>query len=101
MEFRYRAGEEKPLPYKSQGGDGYFTSQPLRATYVTGDDLRRRDSLLQSYLPCPSPTDALRRVLEKERIREEIIAREILLRRELEEEIEKVRPNEFTLKLFV
>ncbi|XP_068652370.1 uncharacterized protein [Aristolochia californica] len=100
MEFRYRAGDENPYPCYLSGGDSYFTPQAWRASYVAGGDFRRPDSLLNSHVPCLSSREAIRRELEKERIREEIIAREILLRRELEEEVrrELALEREFALR---
>ncbi|XP_068648436.1 uncharacterized protein [Aristolochia californica] len=100
MEFRYRAGDENPYPHYPPGGDVYFTTQALRVGYVADGDFRRPDSVLNGHVPCVPSRETITRELEKERIREEIIAREILLRRELEEEVrrELALEREFALR---
>ncbi|KAL6012185.1 hypothetical protein ACLOJK_002663 [Asimina triloba] len=102
MEFKFRAGEHPPASYfppPPPPSDGYFTAQALRAGYIGGDLHFRRPEPLPHHQFIP-PREAIRRELEKERIREEIIAREIFRRRELEEEVrrELAMEREFELR---
>ncbi|XXG58707.1 hypothetical protein AAC387_Pa04g0948 [Persea americana] len=87
MEFKFRAGEDRPSSYLAPSPtDAYFTTQALRAGYL-GANLQRPDPLQNPMMILSR--EAVLRELEKERIREEIIAAEILRKRELEEEVRR------------
>ncbi|KAM7477134.1 hypothetical protein LguiB_024377 [Lonicera macranthoides] len=84
MEFKFRAIDKQPSTYQPPSSSfSYFTEQAIRAGNYTADFGRNREFL-------GNPLDvreAIRRELEKERIREEIIAGEIERKRALEAEV--------------
>ncbi|KAJ9689020.1 hypothetical protein PVL29_014591 [Vitis rotundifolia] len=85
MEFKFRAVDDRP-PYLSSSPSmiNYFTEQALRAG-CSNNGIR-----LNELLSNPSDMrEAIQRELEKELIREEIIAREIARRRILEAEVRR------------
>ncbi|XP_042488789.1 uncharacterized protein LOC122068945 [Macadamia integrifolia] len=85
MEFKLRGGggdEDRASTYFSSGSsDGYFTEQALRAGYITGDMVK--DDFVRNPMNVRA---SIQRELEKQRIREEIIAAE---RRALEMEVRR------------
>ncbi|XP_042486437.1 uncharacterized protein LOC122066659, partial [Macadamia integrifolia] len=85
MEFKLRGGgdEDRASTYFSSSGcsDGYFTEQALRAGYITGDMVK--DDFVRNPMNVRA---SIQRELEKQRIREEIIAAE---RRALEMEVRR------------
>ncbi|XP_010942069.1 uncharacterized protein [Elaeis guineensis] len=91
VDYGYRAAEDRdPLLFFSSSSastttNSYFTEQALRAGYIdVGGDIRRGD-----FTQPITSREALQRELEKERIREELIARDIARRRILEEEVRR------------
>ncbi|XAR51135.1 hypothetical protein NMG60_11005682 [Bertholletia excelsa] len=86
MEFKFRAIDEQASMHRSPSSSvGYFTEQALRAGY-SGPDLGRPVQLFRS----PSNVrEAIQRELEKDMIRQEIIATEIARRRLLEAEVRR------------
>ncbi|KAE9602360.1 putative transcription factor C2H2 family [Lupinus albus] len=86
MEFKFRAVDEAPPP------PPITTSYPTTVTYISHRSLRGMiPSPRHNSFPMPmnSASESLRRELEKEQIRREIIAGEIRRRRELEEEVRR------------
>ncbi|GMP63970.1 hypothetical protein CsSME_00025444 [Camellia sinensis var. sinensis] len=90
MEFKFRAIDEQastylPPPSSSSSSISYFTEQALRAGY-SGPDFGRPAEFFRN------PNDvreAIQRELEKQRIREEIVAGEIARKRLLEAEVRR------------
>ncbi|KAJ1433581.1 Zinc finger C2H2-type [Sesbania bispinosa] len=91
MEFKYRANDNRPTTPMT-------TSPPISTvTYITEPALRGAGGFASMFpsqnvfrMPVGNgASEALRRELEKEQIRREIIAGEILRRRELEEEVRR------------
>lgn len=81
MEFKFRAGENRAsVCFSPSSSIGYFYEQALRASYPN-DDPRQ--------IPEPMRNELILRRIEKERIREEIIAQEMAWRRELEAEVRR------------
>ncbi|KAK1290040.1 hypothetical protein QJS10_CPB18g00368 [Acorus calamus] len=107
MEFKFLDSDKRlpppppppphPLPSPSLLTDGYFTAQALRAGLFDGGrvgagEIGRPDFLhlpAEMFGPPFAAGEALRREIEKQRIREEIIAREIARKRILEEEVRR------------
>ncbi|XP_019453546.1 PREDICTED: uncharacterized protein LOC109355062 isoform X3 [Lupinus angustifolius] len=86
MEFKFRALDEAPPP------PPITTAYPTTVTYISHRSLRGMiPSPRHNSFPMPmnSTRETLRRELEKEQIRREIIAGEIERRRELEEEVRR------------
>ncbi|OUZ99584.1 hypothetical protein BVC80_7915g3 [Macleaya cordata] len=91
MEFRFRRNEENPSssfsyspPPPSSSTSTYFTEQALRMGYFS-------NGIKRTYFVRNSDRmrEAIQIELEKERIREEIIAAEILRKRALEAELRR------------
>ncbi|XP_042507779.1 cylicin-2-like [Macadamia integrifolia] len=86
MDFNQRVDNDKASTYfasasASASGDGYFTEQALRVGYISSDMVKND--------PLRNPTNvgaSIQREIEKERIREEIMAEE---RRALEIEVRR------------
>ncbi|CAL0307062.1 unnamed protein product [Lupinus luteus] len=97
MEFKFRANDEAPPPAPPPPVRAPITtSYPTTVTYISHRSLRDGFSgMIPSprHTSFPMPTNSaretLRRELEKEQIRREIIAGEIERRRELEEEVRR------------
>lgn len=80
MEFKFRAGDNRPpVCFSPSSSIGYFYEQALRA-YPNADPRQ---------IPEPMRNELILRRIEKERIREEIIAQEMAWRRELEAEVRR------------
>ncbi|CAL5328240.1 unnamed protein product [Camellia sinensis] len=87
MEFKFRAkdGQASTTHVPPSSTIGYFTQQALRAGYSFPDFGHSSD-----FIRNPSNVrEAIQRELEKERIREEIIATEIVRKRMLEAELRR------------
>lgn len=81
MEFKFRAGDNRPpVCFSPSSSIGYFYEQALRASYPNADPRQ---------IPEPMRNELILRRIEKERIREEIIAQEMAWRRELEAEVRR------------
>ncbi|KAL5772928.1 hypothetical protein ACOSQ2_012852 [Xanthoceras sorbifolium] len=81
MEFKFRAGDDRPPPNLSASSSSmsFFSEQALRANYSTDPNFIR--SQIEMY--------TIQREIEKEKIRLEIIAAENVRRRLLEEEVRR------------
>ncbi|KAF9617335.1 hypothetical protein IFM89_035316 [Coptis chinensis] len=69
----------------TSSSDSFFANNALRAGFI-GGEVKRSEYMMNSD---PSLREAIQREVEKERIREEIIAQEIIRRRELEAEVRR------------
>ncbi|KAJ6995557.1 hypothetical protein NC653_018124 [Populus alba x Populus x berolinensis] len=69
-----------PVCSRPSSSIGYFYEQALRASYPNADPRQ---------IPEPMRNELILRRIEKERIREEIIAQEMAWRRELEAEVRR------------
>uniref|UniRef100_A0A2N9FLT2 Uncharacterized protein n=1 Tax=Fagus sylvatica TaxID=28930 RepID=A0A2N9FLT2_FAGSY len=89
MEFKFRAVDDRPPPFPTPPSSyGYFSEQALRVSAgFPATDPRPKPE--QSHNPNGPREAILQRELEKERIREEIIAAEITRRRVLEAEVRR------------
>ncbi|KAK2992951.1 hypothetical protein RJ640_007333 [Escallonia rubra] len=88
MEFKFRAIDEQASTYhppSSSSNFTYFSEQARRAGIPTADYGPSRDL----YRSSNDVREAIQREIEKERIREEIIAAEVDRRRMLEEEVRR------------
>ncbi|KAK0570687.1 hypothetical protein LWI29_005029 [Acer saccharum] len=82
MEFKFRAGDDRPppnLPASSSSTMSFISEQALRANYSSDPNFIR--SQIEMY--------TIQREIEKEKIRLEIIAAENVRRRLLEEEVRR------------
>uniref|UniRef100_A0A5B7CBP8 C2H2-type domain-containing protein n=1 Tax=Davidia involucrata TaxID=16924 RepID=A0A5B7CBP8_DAVIN len=86
MEFKFRAIDQQASTYLPHPSSiSYFTEQALRAGYARNDFGRPTE-----FFRNPSDVrEAIQREVEKERIREEIIAAEITRKRLLEAEVRR------------
>lgn len=88
MDYIYRAAEDRdPFLFSSSTSAvcGYFMQEALRAGYIDiGGDIRRGD-----FVEPISSKGSLQRELQEERIRVELISREIAQRRILEEQVRR------------
>ncbi|GLT43683.1 hypothetical protein SLA2020_176170 [Shorea laevis] len=82
MEFKFRAVDDRPPPYMSPSATlGYFPDLAFRAGYSHGFD--------NVQIPIDTREAIYLREMEKQRIREDIIAEEITRRRVLEAEVRR------------
>ncbi|KAJ6406958.1 hypothetical protein OIU84_010467 [Salix udensis] len=81
MEFKFRAVDNRlPLWFSPSSSMGYVYEQALQASYSNADPRQ---------IPEPMRNELILRQIEKERIREEIIAQEMAWRRGLEVEVRR------------
>ncbi|KAF9680643.1 hypothetical protein SADUNF_Sadunf06G0142900 [Salix dunnii] len=81
MEFKFRAVDNRlPLWFSPSSSIGHVYEQALRASYPNADPRQ---------IPEPMRNELILRQIEKERIREEIIAQEMAWRRGLEVEVRR------------
>ncbi|KAL6973817.1 hypothetical protein U1Q18_028001 [Sarracenia purpurea var. burkii] len=87
MEFKFRSIDGQALSTNTSPSSSmsYFAEQALRAGY-SGPDFERTTDLVRSS---SHVREAVRRELEKQQIREEIIAEEMARRRVLEAEVRR------------
>ncbi|KAJ0091704.1 hypothetical protein Patl1_14572 [Pistacia atlantica] len=80
MEFKFRAGDDRPPPYLPPSSSfSYYSERALRANYSTSP----------SFMGNQRDFYTIQREIEKDRIRQEIIAEENIRRRMLEEEVRR------------